>query len=336
MFAAGQRGVALSACDTERGHRVAWAVFGDSVALIAVGDDARPPLRRLLEDAWGCMVLVLGRDELRDVRNVERLKRALRSVYPLLDGLLDRAGDRGLLGRLTRCADCLLPPEPAPLQDALRAFAQAAASDFGCLLVGGRVAAATDGWWRLPPDDALLLGLLLRGPWATASSDRPVFLPRSSPAVAFRLLRVTLLPGADACVLCGPEPRLHRAVTELAGRVWAPQVEALRGCLEQRGCGLPASAGVHRDVLALLLIRRGGGRSLSHCAPPPAAPARPTPSPARRWELLGRFYAFAAAHYLGPAGGEAEPQEEPQEAFRRGHAHQPLQCYLVTEEECKC
>uniref|UniRef100_G3PYW1 Fuzzy planar cell polarity protein n=1 Tax=Gasterosteus aculeatus TaxID=69293 RepID=G3PYW1_GASAC len=146
MFGAGQ-GVELSCCETEGGGKVVWRVFQDSVMLIAVSGGGRGGagvgkaeelrLRRLLENAWSCMVLVLGQDELTDVRNVERLKRDLRSCFTLVDQLLEDRQE-GILGNLTHCVDSLLPPDPTILQEAVDGFAQAAESEFGCLLVRGR------------------------------------------------------------------------------------------------------------------------------------------------------------------------------------------------------
>ncbi|XP_012738069.2 protein fuzzy homolog [Fundulus heteroclitus] len=346
MFGGGH-GVLLSCCETEGGGKVAWRVFGDSVMLIAVsgggsgGGEEEVRLQRLLENAWNCMVLVLGQDELVSPRNVERLKRDLRSCFCLIDQLLDER-PQGLLGSLTHCADSLLPPDPAPLQEAVDGFARAADSEFGCLFVHGRVAVATEKWWRLAPQEVVLLSALVRTLSASgsASCDYPVFLPQGSPTVAHRLLRFRLLPGADVCVLCGPAPSLRRAEAELVAPLWSPLVECLRGCLAVGERSLPGSVPLRPDVLALLLVNRESRRSVS-CVQVSSGPPSggPSLSRSRCWELLGLFYVFGVSRYFAREETSGVSPEDgarggPTEDLLRGFSHQPQQCYLVTEE-CK-
>lgn len=344
MFGGGQ-GVLLSCCGTDDGGKVMWRVFHDSVMLIAVSggagghrEEEEIRLQRLLENAWNCMVLVLGQDELANVRNVERLKRDLRSCFSLIDQLLEEK-QPGIFGDLTHCADSLLPPDPSLLQEAVDGFARGADSEFGCLLVYGRIAAATEKWWRLVPQEVILLSALIRTLSASGSSscDYPVFLPQGSPTVAYRLLCFTLLPGASVCVLCGPTPSLLTAETELVGCFWSPLLETLRNCLDVGERCMPGSVSLRPDVLALLLINRESRRSVS-CVqtsthhPPPL-------SRTRRWELLQVFYIFCMSRYFTQDDTLCTPLEErPQrgqtEDFLLGFSHQPQQCYLVTEE-CK-
>nr|XP_046177944.1 protein fuzzy homolog [Oncorhynchus gorbuscha] len=361
MFGAGQ-GVVLAGCETDRGGRMVWRVFQDSVMLIAVSSGRQAQqegggageedlhLRRLLENVWNCMVLVLGQDELASLRNVERLKRDLRSCYRLIDQLMEGGqGQEGIMGDLTHCADCLLPPNATVLQEGLDCFTQAADSEFGCLMVHGRIATATEKWWRLAPQEVVLLSVLTRSLSlsGSASCDTPVFLPQGSPTVAHRLLRFQLLPGVDVCVLCGPSPTLHRAESELVGCFWSPLLEALRGSLAVGERCLPGSVTLRPDVLALLLINRESRRSVS-CVKaiitnpnhPPSD--HPLPSKARCWELLRLFYTFTTTRYFPleetPAltpGEKAQRGDSLREDFALGFSHQPLQCYLVTEE-CKC
>lgn len=351
MFGGGQ-GVSLSSCETEGGGKVVWRVFQDSVMLIAVtgggqGDagsskEEEVRLQRLLENVWNCMVLVLGQDELANVRNVERLKRDLRSCFSLIDQLLEERQE-GILGNLTHCADSLLPPNPSLLQQAMDGFAQSADSEFGCLMVNGRIAAATEKWWRLAPQEVVLLSALMRSLSASgsASCDYPVFLPQGSPTVAHRLLRFQLLPGADVCVLCGPTPSLHSAESGLVVRFWTPLAETLRDCLAVGERCLPGSVSLRPDVQALLLINRETRRSVSCVRRPTHHPPGdpPLPSKARCWELMKLFYIFSTTRYFTQEESVCLTPEERAEGgntedFALGFSHQPLQCYLVTDE-CK-
>ncbi|KAM9789635.1 protein fuzzy homolog [Neosynchiropus ocellatus] len=350
MFGGGQ-GVLLSSCETQGGGRLVWRVFHESLMLIAVsgGQQQKTPaqewdssshddricLDRLLENVWSCMVLVLGQDELMNVRNVERLKRDLRSCFSLIDQLLEGKPE-GILGTMTHCADTLLPPNPTLVQEAVEGFAEAADSEFGCLLVHGRIAAATEKWWRLAPQEVVLLSALIRSlsSGGAASCDYPVFLPQGSPSVAHRLLRFQLLPGADVCVLCGPTPSLHRAESELVGRFWSPLVECLRDCLDVGQRCLPKSVSLRPDVLALLLINRETRRSVSCVVTPASQPPSP-PSRVRTWELLKLFYIFCMTRYFRQEESvSSEAQQGSPESFALGFTHQPQQCYLVSDE-CK-
>ncbi|KAM4727744.1 protein fuzzy homolog [Anableps anableps] len=349
MFGGGQ-GVLLSSCETEGGGKVVWRVFHDSVMLIAVsgggssGANIREEeirLQRFLENVWNCMVLVLGQDELVNLRNIERLKRDLRSCFSLIDQLLEEK-HQGALGNLTHCADSLVPPNPTVLQEAVDGFAQAADSEFGCLFVHGRIAAATEKWWRLAPQEVVLLCVLVRTLSASgsASCDYPVFLPQGSPTVAHRLLRFQLLPGADVCALCGPTPSLQKAETELVGRFWSPLVETLRSCLAIGERCLPGSVPLRPDVLALLLINRETRRSISCVQVLSHNPlSEPSLSKSRCWELLKLFYIFSTSRYFTQeetlcVSPEESAQRGHTEDFLHGFSHQPQQCYLVTDE-CK-
>ena len=83
-------------------------------------------------------------------------------------------------------------------QTYLDAFAEAAQSPYGCLLVAGKVAVATRKWWELSALELVLLPLLLNELTASASRDVAVFLPVTSPKVT-HLGRATLCHFAMAC-----------------------------------------------------------------------------------------------------------------------------------------
>ncbi|KAF7692380.1 protein fuzzy-like [Silurus meridionalis] len=347
MFGMGHD-ASLSCCETDRGGRVLWRVFHDSLMLIGASSNAEVSelhLRRLLENAWNCMVLVLGLDELANVRNVERLKRELRSCYRLIDMLLERGvddldcdGDQGLMGDLTHCTDCILLPQPDLLQETLESFTRAAESEFGCLLVRGRLAVATEKWWRLAPQELILLSAIANLPPGKTSCDYPVFLPQGSPNVALRLMCFQLLPGAIACVLCGPKPSLHQVENEQVCCFWSPVVDNLRSSLDQvERSPLYPSITFNRDVLCLLLINRDSRKSVASLGPT-CSKSPPPLSPARRWEILRLFYTFAVTRYFTSEetpNSWCPPSDPLHEEFSSGFTHLPVHCYLLTDE-CKC
>ncbi|XP_032179101.1 protein fuzzy homolog isoform X2 [Mustela erminea] len=201
--------VQLSSARTED-TTVVWKSFHDSITLIVLSSEegtSELRLERLLQMVFGAMVLLVGLEELTNIRNVERLKKELRASYCLIDSFL---GDSELIGDLTQCVDCVVPPEGSVLQEALSGFAEAAGTAFGSLVVSGRVVAATESWWRLGTPEAVLLPWLVGSLPPQAARDYPVYLPHGSPTVPHRLLTLTLLPGLELCLLCGPRPSLSQ------------------------------------------------------------------------------------------------------------------------------
>lgn len=57
-------------------------------------------------------------------------------------------------------------------------------SMYGCVLVHGCVAAATEGWWSLDPVERKLLTIGIASESICTTRDIPVFLPRKSSNVS--------------------------------------------------------------------------------------------------------------------------------------------------------
>nr|XP_019597134.1 PREDICTED: protein fuzzy homolog isoform X4 [Rhinolophus sinicus] len=233
---------------------VVWKSFHDSITLIVLSseeDTLELKLERLLQMVFGAMVLLVGLEELTNIRNVERLKKELRTSYRLIDSFLR---DSELIGDLTQCVDCVVPPEGSLLQEALSGFAEAVGTAFVSLVVSGRVVAATESWWRLGTPEAVLLPWLVGSLPPQAARDYPVYLPHGSPTVPHRLLTLTLLPGLELCLLCGPRPPLSQLDPQLLERWWQPLLDPLRACLPLGPRALPAGFPLHTDILGLLLL----------------------------------------------------------------------------------
>uniref|UniRef100_A0A8C8RPX7 Fuzzy planar cell polarity protein n=1 Tax=Pelusios castaneus TaxID=367368 RepID=A0A8C8RPX7_9SAUR len=301
--------VLLTAACTANTH-VAWRVFHNSITLIILSSEEGASdfsLGRLLDNTFSAMVLILGLEELVNIRNIERLKKDLRACYKLIDSFLaplERSGD------LTQCVECVLLPHGAALQECLEAFAGAAKSRFGCMVARGRLALATEPWWQLAPQELLLLTWLVGSLPPHAARDYPVYLPHGSPTVPHRLLSCQLLPGLEVCLLCGPSPSLHTVETEvLADQSGAEKQPEFRAAprIGEGGpvppvpclCPAPLLRPGHRSLLPLggqsrpctgvilgqlptpcpaLLRGEHDTQGLRHpCSPAPAVPALGTP-----------------------------------------------------------
>ncbi|KAF7480459.1 protein fuzzy homolog isoform X2 [Marmota monax] len=301
---------------------VVWKSFHDSITLIVLSSEegtSELKLERLLQMVFGAMVLFVGLEELTNIRNVERLKKELRASYHLIDSFL---GDPELIGDLTQCVDCVIPPEGPLLQEALSGFAEAMGTGFVSLIVSGRVVSATEGWWRLGTPEAVLLPWLVGSLPPQAARDYPVYLPHGSPTVPHRLLTLTLLPGLELCLLCGPRPPLSQLDPQLLERWWQPVLDPLRACLPLGPRGLPDGFPLHKDILGLLLLHLELKRCLFTVEPL----GDKGPSPEQRRRLLRHFYALVTSTHFPP-----EPLEKVEDDVSR--AQLPRACYLVLGPE---
>ncbi|XP_063109221.1 protein fuzzy homolog isoform X4 [Cavia porcellus] len=245
---------------------------------------------------FGAMVLLVGLEELTNIRNVERLKKELKASYCLIDSFL---GDPALIGDLTQCVDCVIPPEGSLLQvqEALSGFSEATGTAFASLVVSGRVVAATEGWWRLGMPEAVLLPWLVGSLPQQAARDYPVYLPHGSPTVPHRLLTLTLLPGLELCLLCGPRPPLSQLDPQFLERWWQPLLDPLRACLTLGPRALPDGFPLHADILGLLLLNLELKRCLFTVHPL----GNKEPSPEQRRRLLRNFYTLVTTMHFPPA-----------------------------------
>ncbi|XP_057170541.1 protein fuzzy homolog isoform X2 [Ursus arctos] len=293
--------VQLSSARTED-TTVVWKSFHDSITLIVLSSEegtSELKLERLLQMVFGAM-----------------------ASYRLIDSFL---GDSELIGDLTQCVDCVVPPEGSLLQEALSGFAEAAGTAFGSLVVSGRVVAATESWWRLGTPEAVLLPWLVGSLPPQAARDYPVYLPHGSPTVPHRLLTLTLLPGLELCLLCGPRPPLSQLDPQLLDRWWQPVLDPLRACVPLGPRALPAGFPLHMDILGLLLLHLELKRCLFTVEPS----GDQEPSPEQRRRLLRSFYTLATATHFPPEPGS--PEEKVEDVAQKTQV--PRACYLVSGPE---
>ncbi|XP_078511374.1 protein fuzzy homolog isoform X2 [Lissotriton helveticus] len=335
MFGNNQE-VLLTATSTEN-TRVVWKSFHDSINLIVMSSEVDSNdlyLNRLLDNVFHAMVLVVGLDELVNIKNVERLKKDLRACYRLIDSFLmvsEKSGD------LTQCVDCVVPYDGPILQECLDAFTHAAESNFGCLMAAGRVVVATEKWWRLAAQEVMLLAWLVASLALHSSRDYPVYLPHGSPTVPHRLLTFQLVPGVDVCVLCGPTPSLQKVETELVERYWRPLQDPVKACLRVQLRSFPASFPLHQGILGLLLINREQKKGVYTVQAQPSEDKQQQGvnlSLEQRRAALRAFYTLAVSQYFPSEQGD-EKKVPHHEEFQSGFTHNALECYVASEEH-KC
>ncbi|XP_072890181.1 protein fuzzy homolog isoform X4 [Hemitrygon akajei] len=308
MFGSNQDVLLTSTCTDNT--RVCWRVFRDSITLIVMSSEEDASdlyLSRLLDNVFSAMVLVIGLDDLVNLKNVERLKRELRACYKLIDSLL-AASD--WMGDLTLCVDCVVSPDAAILQEALEVFVAAAESNFGCLMVMGKVVVATEKWWRLAAQEVVLLAWLVGSLAPSSSRDYPIYLPHGSPTVPHRLLTFQLVPGVDVCLLCGPTPSLQQVQSELVERFWSPLLEPLKTCFRLHHSSFPACSPLHHSIVGLLLINREQNKNLFTLQPHGVENTQQHGAilpPESRRSVLRQLYTLAVSAYFPADTTEDEP-----------------------------
>ncbi|XP_072030278.1 protein fuzzy homolog [Amphiura filiformis] len=274
--------------------KVVWRVFNQSVVLvILVADDGSPDvhLNTLLDNVFHAMVMLVGLDNLVNIRNVERLRKDLRICYNVIDNLLE--GTTDLFGYLTETVDVLSCPENITLQEPLEAFVNSADSTFGCLHCNGRLVVATSKWWSLSGQEMMLLAMFIKSLPSNSSSDVPVYLPHASPKVPHRLLSFHLLPGVVVSVLCLATPTLAEAEAQLIEQCWRPHMDPLRACKQAPPQNVPKGTPIDTGILGYLLVNTDQHKCLCSIHLPAregsAAEKGNLPIPRRR-QILTTFY----------------------------------------------
>ncbi|XP_011878903.1 PREDICTED: protein fuzzy homolog [Vollenhovia emeryi] len=235
---------------------VAWKEFEQCIILIAIASGVtKYVLDRFLDATFGAMVLFAGIDEIKNTKNVERLKKDMRLCSPIIDRLMDclNVGDKiAAKTDMINMTECIISSESHLLQTCLEGFMECLDSMYGCVLVHGCVAAATEGWWSLDSVERKLLTTAIASEIVCTTRDIPVFLPRKSPNVAFRLVSVTLINHVEVLALCGPNPELTE-IERFAVQCWKSNMDALCTIEQSYPRNLPTSISLDSETLGFLL-----------------------------------------------------------------------------------
>ncbi|XP_041367244.1 protein fuzzy homolog isoform X2 [Gigantopelta aegis] len=330
MFAS-NHGVTLQSTTT-KGSKIVWKVFHNSITLIvATRDDHSDDchLAQLLDNIFQAMVLMYGADDVTNIKNIERFKREIKVCFQLVDTLLEDA-TLPTFSNLTNAVDMIAAPENAVLQNFLDAFTEAAGSQYGCLLVHGKVAVATKKWWLFSPTELILLSLLVPAMTRCTSRDLPVFLPQLSPTVPHRLMTFDLLKNIEICVITGPTPSLAELELEV-NRFWKPGYESLKAVSQLHPRNFPTSLYLDDNILGFVVVNTELHRCLCSVHLASGQDTRQTEksmSRERRREILRSWYKKVIGTYMSSSveGSDTGPAE---------FCHTPLETYVVTDTH-KC
>ncbi|XP_014613417.1 PREDICTED: protein fuzzy homolog isoform X1 [Polistes canadensis] len=235
---------------------IVWKEYEQSIILIIIANGAtKYTLNKFLDVAFGAMVLFVGIDEIKNAKNIERLKKDLRGCNPIIDRLLEclDIGDRICTKTdIINMTECIILYENHLLQTYLEGYMECLDSMYGCVLVHGCLAVATNGWWSLDPIERKLLIMTIATETNYTARDLPIFLPYKSPNIAFRLVSITLINHVEVVSLCGPNPELSE-IERYAVQCWKTSMDILRNSEQCYLRNVPAALSLDINALGFLL-----------------------------------------------------------------------------------
>ncbi|CAK9821176.1 Protein fuzzy homolog [Anthophora plagiata] len=235
---------------------IMWKEFEKSITLIVVASGiTKYVLDKFLDAIFGAMILFVGIEDLKTTKHIEKLKKDMRLCSPIIDSLLQclDIGD-GICSKtdIINMTECIMCQENNLLQACLEGYVECLDSIYGCILIHGCLAIATEGWWSLNPIERKLLIIAVNTEDAYTTWDIPVFLPYKSPNVAFRLVSVTLVNQIQVLALCGPSPDLSE-IERFAVQCWKNSIDVLHNAEQCYPRNLPTSINLDSETLGFLL-----------------------------------------------------------------------------------
>ena len=206
--------------------QINWKVFNKSIVLIVIVTEKPSALdhveqqviEKTLQHIYDSLILCCGLEELVS-QNIERLKRCLKSAFPLIDHFLRLLISPPTHPNLVKgCVNSL--HVESHVNDFVKSLAESysavASSDFACIIVNGFIIAASRGWWsRLSHSkDAFLVVNLVNAISGSFSAEvqtreMPIFLPENCPDTVTRLLVSEVHPHVFMVLLCGETPDMQ-------------------------------------------------------------------------------------------------------------------------------
>lgn len=157
-----------------------WHDFCNTITVIVCSSGICNNATDILPDiVFGAFSLFISREEMSRYPLLERLKKESKNCIPIIDAAIENC-----VTQLLDYSMCLLSTQNSQLLQFLNdVFSAQCGSLFCCLVVGHKIAVATDGWWDLDIIDRQLLLLLLRTS-SSLENNFAVYLPKKSPNVS--------------------------------------------------------------------------------------------------------------------------------------------------------
>lgn len=214
--------------------KIHWKVFRGSITLILISsdpDNSNDMLNQVLDRIFDGLVLMCGVNEVVG-QNIERLKRSLRSAFPLIDYFLELICSENSFSLLTQSMEYYLTTDHHLIEfmnSLVESYAQVASSSFACLFAKNTLVAASKSWWNKlnHTKDVLLIKWLVDSippNELLAPKVIPVYLPENCPNSITRIIVVQIFDSCNLVVLCGETPSLEYLETEAINSVKASQI----------------------------------------------------------------------------------------------------------------
>lgn len=229
---------------------ILWKEF-ESLLFIGISTNlTEKVLKSLIDKSFQAMVLHVGINDIKNMRNVDRFKRDLKSSYFQTVEKLMEFTETDLLDY----NESILCNEAAAIQEKLIEFSEKTFSPYCFVLSRNRLICATEGFYDLHVTDRKLLILLLSQSSAL-QKDFPIFLPNKSPTIAYRLVSLPLIQGISVGLICGVKPS-YGELELLSQDFWQDHYELLVSAEVGNPKNFPPSIELDSTIMGFLLINK--------------------------------------------------------------------------------
>lgn len=230
-----------------------WIIWKEYESLLFIGISTNLTenvLKNLIGKSFQAMVLHVGINEIKNMSNVDRFKRDLKSSYFQLVEKLMEFAESDLLDY----NESILCIEAEAIQEKLVEFSAQTFSPYCFILSRNRLICATEGFYDLHVSDRKLLILLLAQSSAL-QKDFPIFLPNKSPTIAYRLISLPLIQGISVGLICGVKPS-YAELEVLSQDFWQDHYDLLLSAEVGNPRNFPPAIELDSTIMGFLLINK--------------------------------------------------------------------------------
>ncbi|CAH0750234.1 unnamed protein product [Diatraea saccharalis] len=250
----------------------------------------------LLACVHDVMVLCIGKKDLENLKNIDQVKKELRQCYSILDYLLESLDPNTASNSLVLdLMPSILCPQAQQLQQALDHYEESVTGRWACLSIYGHLVATSSDFQELDPREARLLLLLTAAQDGAPLRDTPVYLPQTSPNVAFRAVTCKLLADVYILVICGATPALSQ-IDEIVLQCWEGYAQIIKEAKLIYPRNFPISISFEPTILGILAINITKRRCVYSRHVNVTNQKNRSMSGAHRTDILRTFYVTTARH----------------------------------------
>ncbi|RNA24640.1 fuzzy -like protein, partial [Brachionus plicatilis] len=274
IFTIGDKyGIRIDSLDSTK-FKIIWKMYHSNLTLILIEPiepfDEGLYLRKL-DMLFEAMVMMYGLEDLKNIENIEKFKKEIKIVFPVIDLILNSCSNNDLFGGyLTNSIELVLDfyesQDITEYQTTLEKSCEKMETAYACVFINGRIVAASSFWWELTPVESTLISLLCMTFNNTTCSDTPVNLTSKNPTEPLRLLSFNLISNVILCFIFSEKPHVHKA-KEIVESLWHPMFPSLVNLKLSLPRNLGKNTSVDQNMIAFLLINKKTGICASSLCP---------------------------------------------------------------------